>query len=191
MANQGGGHYYFIETAHDIPLVVATELEGLTAVSVRNCTITLTFPANIDLRLLGDHKHTDSAGKMLIQVGDLVAESEESLYLIAMTPPKTVEEGIEIHAAIDGLGEDQQSIQAESQLKFVYASEDEVNKAIIDNEIVKRYTVVELGIEAEKALKLEKEGRRMEGSDHLRNYVHSAAPSWDRKCHKNYFKWLI
>jgi hypothetical protein len=34
-----------------------------------------------------------------------------------------------------------------------------------------------LGIETEKALKLEKEGRRMEGSKHLRNYIYSAAPS--------------
>lgn len=84
LAEAGGGNFYFIERARQIPDFFAGELGELLTVVAEETRVTLTLPAGASAELLNDYPvtldgATPGAKTLTVEVGNLSAEEEKVL----------------------------------------------------------------------------------------------------------------
>ncbi|MDQ6831165.1 MAG: VWA domain-containing protein [Gemmatimonadota bacterium] len=81
MAHEGGGNFYFIEGASQIPTLLTGELGEALQVTMRNAVVELTLPEGAEARPLNRFRHhlTPSGGELRVELGDLAAEQEMSV----------------------------------------------------------------------------------------------------------------
>ncbi len=87
MAIKGGGHFYFIEHAKQIPDFLHRELGEVLSTSARNVVIELYLPAGVDAKLLNTFE-TDRVGAgMNVRLDDMIAgESRSALFKLTVRP---------------------------------------------------------------------------------------------------------
>jgi Ca-activated chloride channel family protein len=87
MAIKGGGHFYFIEHARQIPDFLHRELGEVMATVARNVAVTLYLPAGIDAKLLNTYE-TDRAGaEIKVRLDDMMAdEARSALFKLSVRP---------------------------------------------------------------------------------------------------------
>ena len=73
MATAGGGHFYFIESAAQIRDHIGSEVGETLEVVARSVTLEVTLPESVRPESLGAFPARGGAGRMAIDVGDLVA----------------------------------------------------------------------------------------------------------------------
>ena len=79
MADAGGGHFYYIEQAIQIPDYLTSEL-GETLESVaRDAAVHLTLPPGVDARPLNRFRHARSGDTVRIELGNLVSGQEAAV----------------------------------------------------------------------------------------------------------------
>jgi Ca-activated chloride channel homolog len=89
MALEGGGNYYFIEGAAQIPGMLTSELGEALEVTVRNAALEITLPRNADAEPVSRFRHRRVHGdnELRIDLGDLVSEQELTVIVKATLPP--------------------------------------------------------------------------------------------------------
>ena len=87
MAIKGGGHFYFIEHARQIPDFLHRELGEVMATVARNVAVSLYLPAGIDAKLLNTYE-TDRAGaEIKVRLDDMMAdEARSALFKLNVRP---------------------------------------------------------------------------------------------------------
>ncbi len=87
MARRGGGHFYFIENADQIPDMLHRELgETLTTVA-RGVTLEITLPFGVEADLLNDFESSGDHRHLRVQLDDLVAgESRAPVFRLTVQP---------------------------------------------------------------------------------------------------------
>ena len=73
MATDGGGHFYFIESAAQIRDHIASEVGEALEVVARNVSLGLTLPESVRLESLGAFPAKGGVGRIAIDLGDLVS----------------------------------------------------------------------------------------------------------------------
>jgi len=92
IADHGGGNFYYIEKADDIPTIFAKELDGLCSVIAQNVQLSLSLKENATLTHLFGYKATDVNGKLNLSLGDLFDQEVKSILLeFAFQPHKNGE----------------------------------------------------------------------------------------------------
>lgn len=78
IANEGGGNFYFVQTAAQIPDLVTSELGEALEVVERDAELTLTLPRGVDARVLNRFRTRKSHGRtaITVELGDLVSAQE-------------------------------------------------------------------------------------------------------------------
>jgi Ca-activated chloride channel family protein len=76
MADAGGGNFYFIERARQIPDLLTSELQDVLDITARDVTLEVTLPPGVTAKLLGEFAQEDTPGRVRIKVGDLAASQE-------------------------------------------------------------------------------------------------------------------
>jgi Ca-activated chloride channel homolog len=89
MALQGGGNFYFIEGAAQIPGILTGELGEALEVTVRNAALEITLPRNADAEPVSRFRHRRAHGdnELRIELGDLVSEQEQTVVVKVTLPP--------------------------------------------------------------------------------------------------------
>ena len=87
LAEQGGGHFYYIERPDQIPDVFRRELGELLTVVAREAFLSITIPSGVAVELLGDLPHERTGERLRIFLGDLCAGERRALYTKVLTPP--------------------------------------------------------------------------------------------------------
>jgi Ca-activated chloride channel family protein len=89
MALQGGGNFYFIEGAAQIPGILTGELGEALEVTVRSAALEITLPRNADVELVSRFRHRRAHGdnELRIELGDLVSEQELGVVVKVTLPP--------------------------------------------------------------------------------------------------------
>ena len=87
MAIKGGGHFYFIEHARQIPDFLHRELGEVLSTSARKVTIELYLPVGVDAKLLNTFE-TDSVGaEMKVRLDDMISgEVRSALFKLTVRP---------------------------------------------------------------------------------------------------------
>lgn len=162
LAEQGGGHFFYIEQPAQIPELFRAELRELLAVVAREASLSIELPRGLAVELLGDLPHEREGERIRIFLGDVGAGERRTVYARVLTPPdaegtSVVLRGELSYASVDGHAEAQQA-----EVAFSYVYEAEALLAPVSHELLARAGEVELATAAARALRLERAGRGTE-----------------------------
>jgi len=162
MANRGGGNFYYIASNGLIPALLMEEFKDLSAVTLKNVRVELTFPAGVARELFGEWRSESEGDKLVIFLSDLPAGRIINLYLRVTIPAGKGK--LVISASANALDEADRPVAVAQEIAFQYADNTEVRQAELqkDTDLMKRFSTVAVGHMADEALRLEKSGKREE-----------------------------
>ena len=86
MADAGGGHFYYIQTAGQIPDLLTSELGEALEVVARNVGVALQLPAGVQAMPLTRLEHVQTDGGLRVSLGDVVSGQEVSAVIKLIFP---------------------------------------------------------------------------------------------------------
>lgn len=176
LAEQGGGHFYYIERPAQITEIFRQELGELLTVIARESALTISIPHGVSVELLGDLPHERTGDEMRVFLGDLCASEKRLLYTRVLTPPDSPGTSVVLNATLSFANLDGQVKQVSAELAFSYTREAEVLLAPIYQEILQRASAVEMAATTARALKLERQGQRHAAKELLQHTLAANAP---------------
>lgn len=176
LAAQGGGHFYYIERAEQIPEVFRSELGELLTVAAREVFLSIAIPRGVALELLGDLPHERDGARLRVFLGDVCSGERRTLYTRVLTPPDAAGTSVVIRADLGYADLDGRTETVPAELALSYVPEAELLLAPLQQEILQRASEVEVAAAATQALKLEREGRRREAQAVMHQALAAAAP---------------
>jgi hypothetical protein len=90
LADAGAGHFYFIETAVQIPDLLTSELGEALETVARSAALLVDLPAGAQAEPLNPFRHERTAPGLRIELGDLVS-SQEVAVVVKLTFPRGTE----------------------------------------------------------------------------------------------------
>jgi Ca-activated chloride channel homolog len=176
MANQGGGRFYFIADPYGIPSIFVQEFRELSAVTAQAVEVTLDIPAQVDAKVLGSWRSEQVGQSLHLWLGDLPANQRREVYVRLLVPPQSSQVELVISGQVSARGEQGEALAASAQVTFRYAPRLQVAAAPVRQEVMQRFSQVEMADSATEALKLERAGRREEASRVIGQSLAAAAP---------------
>ena len=178
MANQGGGRFYFIADPTAIPSIFVQEFRELAAVTAQAVEVTLEIPAQVDAKVLGSWRSEQNGQSLRLWLGDIPSGQTREVYVRLLIPPLGAAPQAELllRGECRARGEQGQPLAASAQVTFKYAPRLQVAAAPVQQEVMQRYSQVEMADAATEALKLERAGRRQEASRLIGQNLAAAAP---------------
>jgi Ca-activated chloride channel family protein len=79
LAVEGGGHFYFIEHAQQIPDFFASELGETLEVAARDAAFEIVCDPGVEATIVNDLPHESSEGRLRVRLGNLVSDQEVTL----------------------------------------------------------------------------------------------------------------
>ena len=137
IANEGGGNFYFVQTATQIPDLVTSELGEALEVVVPGAELVLTLPRGAEARVLNRFRTRKSNGRtgITVELGDLVSAQELDVVIRVKFPLGEVADVVPVTA---NLGDD-----ARTSLEFTYAghleNDDQRRDVQVDREVARVY----------------------------------------------------
>ncbi|MGH7625371.1 MAG: vWA domain-containing protein, partial [Gemmatimonadaceae bacterium] len=102
MAHEGGGNFYFVEGASQIPEILMSELGEAAEVTVRNAVLSVYVPRGAEVEVL--HRFRSSMGvdtrTLTVELGDLVSEQEVTAVFRVAFPTGEVDDQITARVAL-------------------------------------------------------------------------------------------
>jgi Ca-activated chloride channel homolog len=176
LAEQGGGHFYYIERPEQITGVFQRELGELLTVVAREVFLSVAIPRGVAVELLGELAHERSGERLRIFLGDLCASERRVLYTRALTPPDMVGTSVVLRGELGYADLDGRTSMTTAEIAFSYVREAETLLAPLFKELLARASEVELAAAAAQALKLERAGRRDQAQAVMQVSITAAAP---------------
>jgi Ca-activated chloride channel family protein len=162
LAEQGGGHFSYIERPDQIPNVFRRELGELLTVVAREAFLSIAIPRGLAVELLGDLPHERDDVRLRIFLGDLCAGERRALYIRVLTPPDAPGTSVVLRGELGYADLDGRTTVVAAELAFSYAREAEVLLAPLYEAILQRAGEVEMAVATARALKLERAGKRQQ-----------------------------
>ena len=137
IANEGGGNFYFVQTAAQIPDLVTSELGEALEVVVPGAELTLTLPRGAEARVLNRFRTRKSHGRtgITVELGDLVSAQELDVIIRVKFP---LGEAHDVLRVAGSLGDD-----VTTSVEFTYAghleNDDQPRDTEVDREVGRIY----------------------------------------------------
>lgn len=182
MANQGGGRFYFIAHPHAIPSIFVQEFRELAAVTAQAVEVTLEIPAQVDAKVLGSWRSEQNGQTLRLWLGDIPAGQRREMYLRLLIPPQGGQSApigqaeLPITAQVSARGEQGEALAASAQVTFKCAPRVQVAAAPMRQDVMQRFSQVEMADAVTEALKLERAGQREQASQLIGQNLAAAAP---------------
>jgi len=97
LATAGGGRFYFIEQASQIPDVFTSELGEALDIVARDATVDITAKEGVQCTLVNDRPAEAIPGGIRVRLGDLVADQEVTFVIaVRITNPPALGAGVEV-----------------------------------------------------------------------------------------------
>ena len=172
MANQGEGLFRFIEGPRDIPEIFKGVFKELLTIIAHEVEVDLLYPQGIQVSLLGDWRtEFPQPGKLRVYLGSLSAGKSREIYIKLTIPAGSENTQLPIKVNLRAKDEKGRLIELayEGSIRMVTKSAAESTPK--DGYLMERFANADIGDQASKALKLEKEGKRQEASELLNNIL--------------------
>jgi Ca-activated chloride channel family protein len=162
LAEQGGGHFYYIERPDQIPEVFRRELGELLTVVAREAFLSIAIPRGVAVELLGDLPQERDGQRLRIFLGELCAGERRALYTRVLTPPDAPGTSVVLRGELGYADLDGRTTVVVAELAFSYTREAEVLLAPLYEAILERASEIEMAAATTRALKLERAGQRQQ-----------------------------
>lgn len=143
LAHEGGGNFYFIESAHDIPRIFSSELGEALEVTVRSAALEVVLPAGAEAEPLHRFRSRRVTGdnELHIELGDLVSNQELAVVVRVTFAPGAEGEQATVRLAMPGDGLLDQRAAAELTWRYAShaANDSQPRDRIVDREVAKLY----------------------------------------------------
>jgi Ca-activated chloride channel family protein len=144
MAHEGGGNFYFIEGAAQIPGILTSELGEAIEVTVRRAALEITLPPGADAEPVSRFRHRRAHGdnELRIDLGDLVSEQQMAVVIkVAMPAGET---GAKADIGITVIGRGVVPTTAVATLTYASDADDEAQPRDreVDREVARVYAAL-------------------------------------------------
>lgn len=122
MAHEGGGTFYFIEGASQIPELLTSELGEAAEVTVRDATVSISVPRGAEVEVLNRFRFTidEQTRELTVQLEDLVSNQEVTVVTCVTFPSGVVGERTSIR--VTAAGRDGSAAAVTRDVTWTYAS---------------------------------------------------------------------
>ena len=176
LAEQGGGHFYYIERPDQIADVFRRELGELLTVVAREVFLSVDIPRGVAVELLGDLAHERAGERLRVFLGDICANERRVLYTRVLTPPDAPGTSVVLRGKLGYADLDGRTATVSAELAFSYVREVEVLQAPIHKELLARASEIELAAAAAQALRLERAGQRVQAQQLMNRSLAAVSP---------------
>lgn len=138
IANGGGGNFYFVQSAEQIPDLVTSELGEALEVVVPRAELTIKLPRGAEARVLNRFRTRKSAGRMgiTVELGDLVSAQELDVVIRLKFPLGNVGDAVYVSGT---MGDDDVPTRAEFTYADHLANDDQSRDSTVDREVARVY----------------------------------------------------
>jgi Mg-chelatase subunit ChlD len=144
MAHEGGGNFYFIEGAAQIPGILMSELGEAIEVTVRNAVLEITLPRGADAELVSRFRNRRAHGdnELRIELGDLVSEQHVAVIIKLTLPAGDLGSRADVGVTLTGRG--LTSTTVECALTYASDADDEAQPRgrEVDREVARHYAAL-------------------------------------------------
>jgi Ca-activated chloride channel family protein len=182
LAIKGGGHFYFIEQAAQIPDFLHRELGEVLATVAREVKLEVRLPHPVEARLLNSFECTRSEGLLTVRLDDLISGETRSVVLKLTVPAQPTGNALEFEATLTykdaGSGATLSLSSREAAITF--APEAEVRNEVPNASVVEDAALLEVAAAREEALKMDAAGDYAGSARRLRtaaSYLQGMAPA--------------
>jgi Ca-activated chloride channel family protein len=128
MAHEGGGNFYFIEGAAQIPRMLTSELGEAIEVTVRSAVLEITLPRGADAEPVSRFRHRRAHGdnELRIELGDLVSEQQLAIVVKVTMPAGEMGSAAGVGVTLTGRGIT--ATTAESKWTYATDGDDEAQE---------------------------------------------------------------
>src|SRR5262245_11099535 len=176
LAEQGGGHFYYIERPDQIPNVFRSELGELLTVVAREVFLSIAIPRGVAIELLGDLAHERHGDRLRVFLGDVCAGDRRALYTRVLTPPDATGTSVVLRGELGYADLDGRTATVATDMAFSYVREAEALLAPLYEAILQRASELEMAAATTRALKLERAGQRQQAQDVMQQAFVASAP---------------
>jgi len=177
MANLGSGNFYFIAEPADIPGIFAREFTEIAGVTARGVEVVIDLPAHVHVEVMGGWRHEMAGSRLHLFPGDLTNAREQEIYLKLLLPQSTGDAVLELHAHATAQSQQNTPLSAVTALTFTYADSEVVAAAGRDAGLLQRAARVAMSDETNRALRLERQGRREEAQVAMQRALQENLPN--------------
>lgn len=160
IALKGGGHFYFIEHAKQIPDFLHRELGEVLSTSARRVTLELTLPVGVEARLLNSFETDRAANGTRVRLDDMIAGEVRTLVFKLTVRSGSVGEKLPLPLLLTYFdvesGETRTAHSSEAMLR--YATDDECAAETPNQSVLEEAALLQGAWAREEALKYDAEG---------------------------------
>jgi len=144
MARAGGGHFYYIQAAAQIPDFLMSELGETLEVVARDVRVEVSAPEAVSLRLLSDFRSERQGTSLACFLPDLIARQEITLVLEACFPEGAEGDRVRIECSVhDREGEIPDSPVSLTWTFADHAANDrQVRNRVVDRAVARLYAAI-------------------------------------------------
>jgi Ca-activated chloride channel family protein len=176
IADAGGGHFYFIDSADQIPNYFAGELGEMLETVAREVTLSLGVPDGAKALLINDIRCEVGDVGLRAFLGDAYSSQTHELVVRLDLPARPLGETVLVEPRLAYFSvASETSASAGEQLAFTVAGPAQVADQPVDEEVLSIAARLEVEGAKLRALKLEREGQRDRAKALLRNAAHVVA----------------
>jgi len=175
MANEGGGKFYYISQANEIPAILALELGELTAMVATGVQVYLELPSGATAEVPVGWRTEIAGSQLIIYGGDLYSDQEIEYYVRLTIPPFTAMDEVTLPVSVTVQGGIAKN-KVYGQISFRYADDAEVDATEVNLELMQRYARVDVAEAASEALRMERMGKGIQGGAILEQRMIQNAP---------------
>jgi Ca-activated chloride channel homolog len=122
MADNGGGHFYFIEKPAQIPAYFKNELGEMLTVTARNLMLEIRLSDGVSLDLLNDLPHEMVGEKYRIELGEAGAGEVRTMAFRLELPPSDLRSELHLRVGLTYIDAVGQPVELEEGLHFLFPS---------------------------------------------------------------------
>ena len=136
--------------------------------------------------MLGNWRSEQEGSQLQLWLGDIAASQRREVYLKLLTPPAGKETDLQISAQAEAQGENDTLFKIEQTLVFKYASQSEVQAIPLRQDLMERFTMVQVADRTTEALILERAGERERAGHIMEQTIAMSAPYMSNELKQDY-----
>lgn len=182
LAIKGGGHFYFIEHANQIPDFLHRELGEVLATVAREVKLEIRLPWGVEGKLLNSFESSRQDSNLTVRLDDMIAGETRTVVLKLTVPAHSSGNNLpfDVKLAYRDVESGSTRTEASREATLAYAPEVEAEREQPNSDVIEAAALLEVAVARQEALTMDAAGDYAGSAGRLRaaaSYLVQAAPA--------------